>query len=157
MDNNRDYDSISEIDYARLAAYIDGGGCIRFQPSGYQRRNKFYTVVAIIGQAEKPLIDWLLKVFGGSYALGAKHGIEHGYRRQHYWKLGSQAFDIVMVRCLPYFLVKGEQVKVALEYRATVTDRTITLPQQLIDRREELRAKLHQLKHGHKVKTGDTP
>jgi len=145
----KNLEAAPEVDYARLAAYIDGEGCIRFQPSGRVRRNRFYTVCVIVGQAEKPLIDWLLDKFGGSYALG----VNKGYRRMHYWKLGSQALDYVLVRCMPYFIVKGEQAKIALEYRATVTDRTITLPQELIDRREELRARLHQLKHGHKFKT----
>jgi hypothetical protein len=144
----KNLEAVSEIDYARLAAYIDGEGCIRLQPSGHKRRNRFYTVVVIIGQMDKRLTDWLEETFGGSVAIG--QGSK--YLPMYYWKLGSQALDYVLVRCMPYFIVKGEQVKIALEYRATVTDRTITLPQELIDRREELRAKLHQLKHGHKVK-----
>jgi hypothetical protein len=144
----KNLEAVSEIDYARLAAYIDGEGCIRLQPSGHKRRNRFYTVVVVIGQADRRLIDWLLETFGGSYSLGVM-GV---HRRIHYWKLGSQALDYVLVRCLPHFVVKAEQAKIALEYRATVTDRTITLPQELIDRREELRQRLHDLKHGHKIK-----
>jgi len=140
-----DLEKISEIDYARLAAYIDGEGCIRFQPSGYARRNKYYTVNVIIGQADRNLITWLYKIFGGSVYTG-----KGKYRPMHYWKLGATALDYVLSRCLPYLLVKKEQAEVGLEYRATMTDRTITLPQQLIDRREELRLKLHKMKHGHK-------
>lgn len=143
-----DYKKISTIDYARLAAYIDGEGCIRLQPSGHKRAHRFYTVMLVIGQSEHAgmqLIEWLHQTFGGRVNKG-----KGKYCPMYYWMLGATALDIVLVRCLPYLLVKGDQVRLALEYRGTVTDKTFNLPDSLVQHREEIRMKLHQLKHGHK-------
>lgn len=144
-----DYDIIPDIMWARLAAYIDGEGCIRIHSTGPNRKTgyRYHGVLLIIGQKEPDLSSWLFENFGGFTHGGKAYGSRPV---MHYWRASTQQAIEILKRCMPYFLVKGKQAEIALEYRLLVTRSTRRVPDDVRKKQEELRWKLDELKHGHK-------
>jgi hypothetical protein len=145
-----DYEAVSQINWARLAAYIDGEGCIRIHQNSPHRKTgeKYHGVMIIVAQRGPELTDWLVENFGGFSYLSKAYPTRTA---MHYWRSStSQSYEILK-RCRPYMIVKGEQADVAIEYRETTQSTTRKLPTELKLRREALRLKLYVLKHGHKA------
>src|ERR1700690_3415057 len=67
-DFNAKLDKASDIDFARLAAYIDGEGCIGISNS--KRRGKathrMHTMQLTVTNTSLLLLDWITLTFGGS-------------------------------------------------------------------------------------------
>ena len=70
-----DLSQISQIDWARLAAYIDGEGCISIKSvAGYNAaaRRVFYIDLAVTN-TDVRLLSWLRSIFGAGFiASGTK-------------------------------------------------------------------------------------
>ena len=110
---------ISKMDWARLAAYIDGEGCIAISRAN-MRPNSIcptFTFQLCIVNTNPTLLLWLYDKFeGGIYP---KDVYSEKHTQSYTWAVtGKRAEDIVR-KCLPYFLVKKEQAILALEFRKT--------------------------------------
>jgi hypothetical protein len=144
-----DYGTIAEIDWGRLAAYLDGEGCIRIHANSPHRKTgyRYHGMMLVVGQREPELCEWLHEKFGG-YFYRSKEVL--GRTTMHYWRVNTIGTTEILKRCLPYMIVKKAQAEVALEYRETVGSNTKRVSQETRTRQEELKLKLHKLKHGHK-------
>lgn len=150
-DHEVNYEAISPIDWARIAAYIDGEGCIRIHQNSPHRKTGeiYHGVLIIIAQREPELPEWLMNTFGG-FLYRSKE--REGKTTMFYWRASTvQAFEILK-RCRPYMIVKGNQADVAIEYRETTGGTGKKVPVETKLKREELRLRLYALKHGHKAK-----
>jgi len=150
-DHEVDYEAISQIDWARIAAYIDGEGCIRIhQNSPHTKTGEIYHgVLIIVAQREPALPEWLVATFGG-FLYRSK--AQEGKTTMTYWRASTVQACEILKRCRPYMIVKGAQADIAIEYRETTGGTGRKVPEEIKLRRQALRLKLDALKHGHKAK-----
>jgi hypothetical protein len=133
---NFDFSAVSEIDWARLAAYIDGEGCIRVAgvkgKQTWSRRVLYLEVT--VANTNPRLSQWLVATFGGS--IVTYHKGHAKWKPCFTWYISSRHAAQILERCLPYFIIKPEQAYVALAFQATV--RTVRKGQPRQRDQEEL-------------------
>ena len=113
-------DSVSEIDWARLAAYIDGEGClvISGQNGASKSSRRVYYAELRIANTDFRLLGWLKAKFGGAFHVYRKN--TQGRLPCGSWAVASRHAAVIVTRCLPYFIVKKEQAEVILAFQATI-------------------------------------
>lgn len=147
-----DLSQISQIDWARLAAYIDGEGCIRIagvKGSTPYRRRVLYVEVTITN-TDLRLSAWLKSTFGGSVYINKQNRGNVRWASTTAWVVGSRHAARILEFCLPYFIIKREQADVALAFQRTiVVDRRYGCkgrPIELINQQTTLQEQLQTLK-----------
>lgn len=105
----------SEIDYARLAAFIDGEGTIAIARRNREDRpSHSYYLRIDIGNTERILTDWLKSVFGGNvYQCKRKKARKLFYT----WAIHSYKVVDILNHTLPYLIIKIEQAELGLEFQ----------------------------------------
>ena len=140
----------TEIDYARLAAYIDGEGHIGICTK--KNRKAPYAFSLSIGNTDKRLMEWLSGTFGG-LPIRDKSTI----RKKKYWLwfIGGEAAATLLENCLPYFIMKRDQAEIAIEFHALmrkqIAERKAStrkygksfLTEEMIGKRQDLAERLH--------------
>lgn len=115
----RKLDSVSETSFARLAAYIDGEGCINI--SGSPRRGKSavrtHEMKLTVTNTSLLLFDWIVSAFGGKVVLANSNYNKPNTKVCWRWLINEIQSEEILRRCLPYFIVKQEQARVALAFR----------------------------------------
>lgn len=155
----------TEIDWARLAAYIDGEGSIFIRerkPTERDRRTgtiRGHLLSLSICNCDPRLISWCKETFGGGCAYQAKPdspNVSAKYQRprraQFQWIIGQAKAAYILDKCMPYFILKKEQAEVALAFQKTVSRTKHTrwkggISPEMYQHREELRIELQRLKH----------
>lgn len=108
----------TQIDWARLAAFIDGEGCIGSYGTGKNRAGGYRTqnVRVIICNCDARLMTWLKEKFGGcvsqSKPTSGKTGVI--WSAQFRWYLTGKSAASVLVGCLPYFVMKRDQAELGI-------------------------------------------
>src|SRR5579859_67774 len=138
----RNYDQVPDIDFARLATWIDTEGCLLIIPSGKARKNTYHAArINVVQSCEAPM-RWLKDTFGGNYHKGGG-----GTNSQMwYWHVNGADIDEILARCMPFFLVKGRQAQLILEYRRTLGKGRTPLTVETILQREIIRKELRFVK-----------
>lgn len=147
------YERISELDWARLAAFIDGEGCITISARGghlHHKKNQHMKV--FIANTDMRLMNWLRNTFGGT-VNGKRRQDRERHKPCYVWTVCSEIAWLVLLCCEPYFIVKRDQSKVALKFQRTMTrkrkwvdgDRS-RLPQETQQFRDECYDELRRLK-----------
>ena len=134
----------TEIDYARLAAYIDGEGSL-----GIQRNKKSWFAQVTIVNTDPRIIVWMYQTFGGF--IGKRHwnnSRNPKWRSTLTWYLTCEKLHNVLLRCRPYLLSKGEQADIVFAFRATVKRVGVKgHSREVVDSRNEMMGKLKLLRH----------
>jgi hypothetical protein len=150
MDGMKTYDAIPQIEWARLAAYIDGEGCfLIFRCHNKKRPRGYHALKIVIGNTDFRLMVWLKSSFGGFINRSTKTEKHKLSKRQmYYWHVGSAMAEDVTRRCLPYLIMKKEQGELVLQFRATFKDYhdTTRLIGNIESDRENFKNQLHELK-----------
>ena len=103
------------VDWARLAAFIDGEGTITIASSprrGRSARSQHEGRVTVANTSIL-LMHWLIDTFGGS--IRTTHYA--GNSPINFWVLNELQAEQVAIRCLPYLIIKGEQARIFLAFR----------------------------------------
>lgn len=111
----------TEIDWARLAAYIDGEGTIMIAKTNIKTglKNPQYVLTLIVANTDLRLIHWLNEKFTGqSYFSHSESQRKWSKKTCYSWRLSEKRAAIVLERCLPYFIMKRQQAEIGLAYRA---------------------------------------
>jgi hypothetical protein len=115
----------NEIDWARLAAYIDGEGMIDIHTHRQWREHlgrtheTMYVRIAI-GNTDPRLAQWCQRLFGGNISFNRKDHQHPKWRNILTWYVTSKTAVEIISNCLPYFLLKREQAEIALVFQETV-------------------------------------
>jgi hypothetical protein len=140
----------NEIDYARLAAFIDGEGCILIhRQKQYSRKAKphwrpHYIVQVVITNTSAALVKWCKETFGGFITPYASPD-----RKKQCFKWTSHSGECceILTRCLPYFIIKRNQAEIAIEFRGTYSKEYVGrgrfVPDEVIAQRDSLVERLH--------------
>jgi hypothetical protein len=112
----------TEIDWARLAAYIDGEGSIYITESTRRRPgradHRVMAVTICVVNTDPRLIRWCKENFGGN--TGVMHKKVKRHRTSWAWRIASGSAVNVLKGCYQYFIVKKEQADLAIAFQETV-------------------------------------
>lgn len=133
----------TQIDYARLAAYIDGEGCVQIhRQRQYSKKAKanwkpHYIVQVVITNTDPRLVVWCRENFGGfivSYDTYARSAFK--------WCAHSKSCADILENCLPYFIIKRKQAEIAIAFRTTYSKAYIgrgrSVPDAVIEQRDSM-------------------
>lgn len=144
------------IDWARLAAFIDGEGCISIIRNVKKARANggCQLVMAVyLGGNDPRLAGWLKTTFGMGNTWIRKQKYQGKEWRPFYgWKVTGANAKTLLQGCYPYLLLKKEQADIALAFQALVHPtgnkhcrRSLTL--ENYNQREMLKVEMERLKH----------
>jgi hypothetical protein len=161
---NAEYKLIPDVDWARLAAFVDGEGCISVD---FRRVNKTPRTrsekqvqshcALYICNNDFRLPMWCESVFGG-VVHERKPRIIQGQPRVHYtWSPGRKAVLAILTGILPWLIIKREQAEVAIAFVNTIarhggSGRGHKTPANVLDIREALFKRAHELKKEYVVR-----
>ena len=135
----------TEIDWARLAAYIDGEGAIlinRFAGQSPSERKRMWLRV-IVCNTDPRMPQWCLKTFGvGSVVLSDRRRKEQ-HRQSFRWQISCETAELILRGCFPYFIIKREEAEIAFAFQETLLGPGRPVPRETRELREQLRAQLH--------------
>jgi hypothetical protein len=143
---------VSEVSWARLAAYIDGEGSIminRVKPSG-RMKSPAHNLFVSIGNSDPRLMVWLRDTFGG-YARPQiqkfREGAVVSKKPRFLWIVNCLKAAYVLEQCLPYFIMKRDQAEVGLAFQALLNRRVRcgrghSVAPEVVQQRDEFHEKL---------------
>jgi len=109
----------THLDWARLAAFIDGEGTIAIK-NLRTKSGRYSQLIVAIANTDPRLPMWCRENFGGLlYACDSNANKSAKWRRSYRWITHSAQAETIIKNCLPYFLLKKEQAEIALAYRKT--------------------------------------
>jgi hypothetical protein len=143
----------TEIEWVRLATFIDGEGCIDIHTrrqfnKKFGRHYETRYVRIQLPNCDPRLPLWCKNVFGGSIQPKRSNRTNPKWRPATSWEIASQKAITVILGCLPYFLLKREQAEIALAFQETV--KRIGRgghSEATLQRRMELQEQMKVLKH----------
>jgi hypothetical protein len=136
---------ISEINWARLAAYIDGEGCIRIdlqnppKGSGFSAR---HLLEVRVYNCDPRLLLWCRETFGGGNLKPVRKNPRLGHKQELVWYVGADVAERILQGCLPYFILKREQAEIAIAFRRLQGTRGTRTTPELFASREALRVQM---------------
>lgn len=151
---------VSEMDFARLAAYIDGEGSISINSvnrvgPGSRAKTASQNLNLVISNTNVPFINWLRDVFAGSVYFVKYENCKHlGNKQTMRWQVNDRKAEVILSRCLPYFIIKRPQAEVGLAFmqlkrqRGAMAGRS-ALSEAELTQRNFMRAEIQRLnQHG---------
>lgn len=145
---------VSEIDKARMAAFIDGEGSIFIGATRRLRgrmKSPQYRLQLIISNTNLVLMNWLKSTFDGSIYFVKYEKCKHlGKKQVMRWQVNERMAATLLEMLLPYFIVKKPQAEIALAFmdlkRKKPTVFTIDpMSVEELSRREELAQEIRRL------------
>lgn len=106
--------------WARLAAFIDAEGCIGISRTILKTstgKNYYgYDLKVSVANTSMKLMRWLVRYFGGEFRPKQKGKL--GVKPCFEWFVtgGYEKMEIILLRTLPYHIIKREQALIALEW-----------------------------------------
>lgn len=128
-------DAIDEIEWARLAAFIDAEGTIRIA----RKTQKHYNVAIQIANTDPRLMLWLKTLFGGTVSEAKPPNSR--CKVPFYWTTNSRHAEFLLRRMRPYLLLKAQHADLALAFRDTIKfgrNQTEAITNEEANQRKEL-------------------
>jgi hypothetical protein len=140
--------SPTEVEWAKLAAYIDGEGTIaikihksRPNSSGYHR------AYVSVTNTDPRLITWLKETFHSGHVNANR---PHGVSKRHYyiWEVQCRVAEWILQGALPHFVIKRRQAEICLSLRKTFYNfrKYRPVPESVLEQRDEIKNHLHAVK-----------
>jgi hypothetical protein len=108
----------TEMDYARLAAYIDGEGCISMSVSRKKEwKHDTISVFLSVHNTDPRLITWCLERWGGRVYKTEQSNKK--WSDSYGWRVTCQQARAILESCLPFFILKREQAELAIALQKT--------------------------------------
>jgi len=147
----KDLSAVSVVDWARLAAFLDGEGSISIvyavhkTPRLASKRTQYEYVRLTIANTDPRLIDWLVATFGG-IVRSRVYKRNDKWKPAFWWTSSCQRAAEILRGCLPYFILKRDRAELALALQATmVRSGRKGTPIEVIERRGVIKQQLHAL------------
>lgn len=141
------------IDWAKLAAFIDGEGSILIntQKRGANEARGFYLRVTV-ANTDVRLMHWLQDRFGGTFkdANTEKYYVGKNWKRAYHWGASAHRAAWILHNCLPEFVMKREQAEIGIQLQESMSQFVRaggrSLPSEIHESRKELKQRLLALK-----------
>lgn len=114
----------SPIDWARMAAYIDGEGSILINTQKFQGETRGFYLRVTVANTDVRLPIWLKENFGGSYkdANTEKYYEGKNWKRAYHWGTSAHRAAWILHNCMPYFIMKAEQAQIGIQLQESLTE-----------------------------------
>ena len=138
----------SELDWARLSAFIDGEGCISFSPRDTDTGGTLTLCGRVtVTNTDARLIAWLAETFGMTFYRRARKSDKW---KPVYWAQASGYRACwVVLNCSPWLMLKREQAELLLKHQETMGSfergSGIKTPDNVLEFRASLNTKMHKL------------
>lgn len=147
--------NISQIDWARLAAYIDGEGCIGItkeckRKGAASHWNNHYALRITVTNTDPRLPLWCKNIFGGFIAeMSQQPGHKQNWKSRFNWIVSNDRAAWVLRSCLSHFVIKREQAEIGLAFRETFSDRPkkLGVPVEVMGKRESMFLRMKEIRH----------
>jgi hypothetical protein len=140
------FSRVSEIDWARLAAYIDGEGGIRIDVQNPSKGNSFHSrhiLEVRVYNCDPRLVLWCKRTFFGGNVKPVRSKVRNPkHKQEHVWYAASAAAERILLGCLPYFIIKHQHAQVALAFRRLIGKVGQRVALKNLEQREKLRQDL---------------
>jgi hypothetical protein len=146
----------SQIDWAMMAAYIDGEGSILINTQRWTLRmaaGRPYGLAlrVTVANTDVRLMQWCKEHFGGTFseANTAKYYEGKNWKHAYHWGAPGVRGAWVLHNCLPYFVIKREQAEIGIQLQETLSDvrwQGRKLPEDIRTKRINLKKRLLVLK-----------
>ena len=138
---------VADVDWARLAAFIDGEGTISINESGKPRKAHWTPRISLqvmVTGTSVALMNWLQSTFGGTVYSVKANGF--GKRPIWRWQLNEKQAESILSRCRSFIIIKKEQANVALEFRAlkSLGVRGKVVDQAIVEKRKQYASKIRE-------------
>ena len=152
VDFNNKTANVSVADWARMAAFIDGEGCLCIRRYFNKTRQAVGHHLRIqIANTDARLVLWLRDTF----LIGNVHVRRVGTdknRTLYTWEVTGKAAEFVLRNCYQYLVVKVDQADVAMRFQQECTGferngRGNKLSPEVVAKREELSRLISDLKY----------
>lgn len=119
--------NVSELDIARLAAYIDGEGTIYINVATklhLRMKNPQYRLSLVISNTDPRLMNWLKSTFDGSIYHVKYENCKHlGKKPIMRWQVNERMAEVLLRRTIPYMIMKKSQAEVGVSFMTLKKDR----------------------------------
>lgn len=133
----------SELDWARLAAYIDGEGCISIGRT-VLKSGKIRTYLQLSVSNTNPVLsEWIKQNFGGSIHFNRPFSRNPKWSDMYKWASSCAQAVWILEGCLPFFIMKRDQAEMGIAHQKLCGRR---FGSANVAQREELRNRLSLVK-----------
>ena len=143
-------DAVPDIDWARLAAFIDGEGCIYIRKFTRQRCGRVsvdFSVGLQITNTDPRLMCWLSNTFGGRVAVFRRETRNARWKTRFDWFVQRKTAAELLRRCSQHLLLKREQADLVIAFQDTTLvggrrkglPRGTTLPPSVFAERQRIK------------------
>lgn len=146
-------------DLIRLAAFIDGEGCIEVKPISRKTvkgRIHTFTLALAVYNTDPRMPRWCADVFGGHVYCEKSPAVR--CMPLYSWKVTCRDAERILRLCLDFFVIKREQAEIGIQFRETLSGhyRRVGVPPSVTAERIELSRKMTLLKKPYLVATNVT-
>jgi hypothetical protein len=134
----------SENSSIRLAAFLDGEGCISSSIAHTESGGLIFNVAVMIDNTDIRLPLWCKENFGGS--VYSRQPKQNRHRMIHRWQITGEKAAKILQLCMPHFLLKKEQAEIAIALIKTLKKDGNPHSKEVWQTRTELTEKLRVLK-----------
>jgi hypothetical protein len=107
-------DNLPVQDWARLAAFIDGEGCISiYRNNAGTKKGRWHSLRVSITNTDPRLMVWLKRFGVGTVKINNPSG----RRRRYDWSVSGFVAMEILLRCIPNFVMKGDQALLAISFQ----------------------------------------
>lgn len=143
----------TEVDWAMMAAYIDGEGSVLINPRNNRKDYSapaagFYLKVTV-ANTDVRLLAWIKTRFGGSYkdANTAQYYKDRNCKTAWHWSASSGHAAWILWNCLRFFVIKAEQAEIGIALQESMgkysgAGRRQSLPTEVVEERRALKKRL---------------
>ncbi len=109
-------------DWCRMAAFIDGEGCldVNTMAKRVQAGGTSYTVRIVLGNTNPRLAVWLKRTFGGSVKIRQNSEYNKNWKDSYIWVAMSTRAAWIMHNCLPWLLLKDAQASLLMSLQENI-------------------------------------
>jgi hypothetical protein len=146
---------ISQIDLARLAAYVDGEGQISINAYHMTHRNgrrsQHTRAVIKVSNSDIRLIDWITNLVGVGTIhanMRTKRADERNWKPVYNWTCQNAKACQVIEAVLPYLILKRDQAEAVLAHQRLIltrTNRRFGIPPENLEQRMHLVSRVRTL------------
>jgi len=143
------------IDWAMMAAYVDGEGSVLINPrrgrlAEYKDIACTFYLKLTVANTDVRLLVWCKEKFGGTFkdANTKKYYEGRNVKTSWHWSASSTRAAWILHNCLPYFIIKREQAELGMQLQASMglSAGHKSLPKEVVETRREIKRQLLTLK-----------
>lgn len=147
-------DQIPKIEWARLAAFLDGEGHITIarQTSSWRKNRSPHPCQHVahvsISNTDPRLPMWLRDTFGGSQVEQQKHAKNPNWKDIFHWRVTGKNASLILRGCYQYLILKRDQADIALAFNSLLENGSYrgtrnSVSQEDWNKREEFCKNIH--------------